>query len=113
MIDLHFNANGQKTRPFISAFFFSFVRLFWLIKDVENWSMMTKIKMIPPLHWCWQCGSLRCAPIIGSLQCGSDSYLGRCAIHRNHGVAACAGTHKQHQSGRWLPPRGWTVRRWI
>jgi hypothetical protein len=23
----------------------------------------------------------------------------------------CAGTQKQHLSGRWLPPRGWTFRR--
>jgi hypothetical protein len=44
-----------------------------------------------------------------SSQSGSESVLDFYVIHQTHGVAECSGTQKQHQSGRWLPPRGWTV----
>jgi hypothetical protein len=44
-----------------------------------------------------------------SLHCGFEWSLGRCAIHRNHWLIACAPTHKQHLSCRWLFLRKWTV----
>jgi hypothetical protein len=37
--------------------------------------------------------------LYSSSQCGSKLSLGRCSIHRNHGVVACAMTQKQHQNG--------------
>jgi hypothetical protein len=48
-------------------------------------------------------------PFCQAGHCNSEWSFGRYAIHRNHGAIACAGTQKQHLSGRWLPPRGCIV----
>jgi hypothetical protein len=68
-----------------------------LVEEFENWNMMRADKVMRLLCWSWHCDS--------------EWSFGRYAIHQKHGDVACAGTQKQHLSGRWLPPRGWTVRR--
>jgi hypothetical protein len=70
---------------------------FRLVEEFDNWNMMRADKVI--------------RPFFQSSHCNFEWSLGGYAIHRNHGVAACAGTQKLHLSGMWLPPRGWTVRR--
>jgi hypothetical protein len=84
---------SNRTEKTYDFWHFPFARYFWLVEECENWSMMGANDM---MHlFCW------------SLYCGSVWSLGRYAIHRNHGVAARAGTQKQHLSSRWLPPRRW------
>jgi hypothetical protein len=61
---------------------------FGLLEEIENGNMMRADKVMQLLCW--------------SSQCDSEWSLGRYAIHWNHEVAACAGTQKQHLSGRWL-----------
>jgi hypothetical protein len=68
---------------------------FGLVEEIEIWIVMRADKMMQPF-------------------CRSSHFdyewsLGRDAVHRNHGAIACAGTQKQHLSGRWLPPRGCTL----
>jgi hypothetical protein len=65
-----------------------FARIFWLVEEIENWKMMRTNKT----------RRLLCQ----ASHCGSEWSLGRYAIHRNHGLVACAGIQKQHLSGRWL-----------
>jgi hypothetical protein len=70
---------------------------FGIVEEFGNWNMMRADKVMR--LWC------------RFPHCDSGLSLSRYAIYRTHGVVACAGTPKQHLSGRWLPPRGWTVRK--
>jgi hypothetical protein len=70
---------------------------FGLVEELRSWKVIRADKVMRLLCWSWHSNS--------------ELSLGRYAVHRNHGVVACAGTQKQHLSGRWLPPRRWTLRR--
>jgi hypothetical protein len=59
---------------------------FGLVEEIENWNVMRADKLMPPFFQ--------------SLHCDYELSLGRYAVHRNHGAIACAGTQKQHLSGR-------------
>jgi hypothetical protein len=68
---------------------------FCLVEEIKKWNMMRTNKVIQK--------------VCQSSHCSFEWFLGRCAVYRNHGVVACAGTQKQQLSVRWLPPRGCTV----
>jgi hypothetical protein len=59
---------------------------FGLVEEFKNWKMMRADKVMQLLCLLWHCNS--------------EWPLCRYAIHRNHGVVACAGTQQQHLSGR-------------
>jgi hypothetical protein len=76
-LDLH--PNGQKHD-------FCLLDFFGLVEEIENWNVLRADKVMPQFYQ--------------SLHCNYERYLGFDAIHRNHGAVACAGTQKQHLSGR-------------
>jgi hypothetical protein len=59
---------------------------FGLVDEFENWKELRANTLMRLFCWSWNCDS--------------EWSLSRYVIHRNHGVAACAGTQKQHLSGR-------------
>jgi hypothetical protein len=65
---------------------FVFVQIFWLVEKIENLNMILTNEGIRQL--------------CQSSHCGSEGSLGSYTIHRYHGVVACAGTQKQHLSGK-------------